>query len=68
VSDETEINYGGMTVNERLYEAGLISEWDHAAHARDRHRMVELLRKVDLSRDAEKICDAILANPEFYGF
>jgi len=57
-----------MTVNERLYEAGLISEWDHAAHARDRHRRVELMRKVDLSRDAEKICDAILANLSFMAF
>jgi hypothetical protein len=62
-----EINFSGMTVNERLFAAGLISEWDHAAHSRDRHRMIELLCKVDLSRDAERVCDAILANPQLYG-
>jgi len=37
-----------MTVNERLYAAGLLDGWDAAAKSRDRRRMVELLCEVDL--------------------
>ena len=61
-------DYCGMTVNERLVAAGLISDWDNAVQSRNRQRMVELLGKVDLSLQAEKISDAILAHPQFYGF
>lgn len=63
-----ETSYNGMTVNERLFVAGLLSEWDEAARARNRNRMIELLTRVDLARDAAKICDAVLANPTLYGF
>ena len=61
-------DYSGMTVNERLYAAGLLDAWDAAAKSRDRNRMVELLNEVDLSNQAEWISDKILANPKFYGF
>jgi hypothetical protein len=61
-------NYSGVTLNERLFVAGLLHEWDAAVQARDRNRMIELLRKVDLPNDAEPISDKVLANPRFYGF
>jgi hypothetical protein len=61
-------DYSGMTVNERLFSAGLLDSWDEAVRARNRSRMIELLREVDLSYDAEPISDGVLANPKFYGF
>lgn len=60
--------YGGMTVNERLFEAGLSAEWDAAARSRNRARMIELLGKVDLEDQAEWMADTILSNPGKYGF
>ena len=58
----------GMTVNERLYEASLMPEWDAAARSRNKKRMVELLGKVDLADQAELIAGTILSNPAKYGF
>jgi hypothetical protein len=49
--------------NERLFEAGLLSEWNSAASSRDRERMIELLGKVDLGDQAEWISDTVLSNP-----
>jgi len=66
LKDKTD--YSGMTVNERLYAAGLLEAWDAAAKSRDRNRMIELLNEIDLSNQAESISDKILANPKFYGF
>jgi hypothetical protein len=57
-----------MTTNERLFEAGLLSEWNAAASSRDRERMIELLGKVDLGDQAEWIADTVLSNPRKYGF
>lgn len=54
----------GMTVNERLFEAGLLDLFDEAVRERDRPRLIELLAQVDVS---SKTADAILANPAFYG-
>lgn len=59
--------YAGMTVNERLYAAGLLAEWDEAARNRDRTSMIEILGSVDLKEQAASIVDSILANPAFYG-
>jgi hypothetical protein len=62
-------DYGGMTVNERLYEAGLTSEFDAAVHAKDRERIITVLMGVALSKDdAASTADTILANPKRYGF
>ena len=66
MKDKTD--YSGMTVNERLYAAGLLEAWDAAAKCRDRNRMIELLNEIDLSNQAQSISDKILANPKFYGF
>ena len=65
---ERESRYGGMTTNERLFEAGLLSDWKVAASSRNRDRMIELLGKVDLGEQAEWIADTVLANPGKYGF
>jgi hypothetical protein len=60
--------FEGMTTNERLGNAGLLTEFGSAARARDRKRMIELLLLVDLADQADKIADTILADPERYGF
>jgi hypothetical protein len=57
-----------MTTNERLFEAGLLSEWTAAVRSRSRERMIELLSKVDLGDQAESITDTVLSNPGKYGF
>jgi hypothetical protein len=58
-----ESKYAGMTTNERLLEAGLLSEWDAAAHSRNRERMIELLGSVDLGDQAEWIADTVYRIP-----
>jgi hypothetical protein len=63
-----QIDFAGMTTNERLYVAGLMPEWDAAAVSRDRKRMVEVLGKVGLASQADQIADTVLANPKRYGF
>jgi hypothetical protein len=50
-----------MTVNERLFDAGLVDAFDAAANARDRARMISILSKVDLADQAAAIADASLA-------
>lgn len=57
----------GMTVNERLFTAGLLDAFDAAARRRDRARMIELLSAVDVEDTARSV-DTILANPERYGY
>lgn len=65
---QQESRFAGMTLNERLFEAGLLSEWSAAALSRNRARMIELLGKVDLGDQAESITDTVLSNPGKYGF
>lgn len=63
-----EIDFTGMTTNERLYFAGLMPEWDAAAHSRNRERMVEILCRVGLGTQADDIAGTVLADPKRYGF
>ena len=65
---QRESRYAGMTTNERLFDAGLLSEWTAAARSRGRERMIDLLGKVDLEDQAESITDTVLSNPGKYGF
>jgi hypothetical protein len=60
--------YAGMTVNERLFAAGILNDWDAAATSRNRERMIELLGRVELADQAEQIVNTVLANPGLYGF
>lgn len=59
--------YAGMTVNERLFDAGLMDAFDAAARARDRAEMNRLLTEVDVE-DAAWSVDTILERPERYGY
>jgi hypothetical protein len=65
VADE---QFAGMTVSERLFEAGLLAGFDDACRARDRAKMIGLLQKVALHDEAPRIADTILADPVKYGF
>ncbi len=59
----------GMTVNERLLACGLLDAWDEAARNRDRSQMIVLLLQSAINREqAERTTDAVLNNPEMYGF
>jgi hypothetical protein len=61
--------YAGMTVNERLYAAGLIKAWDAAVTKRDRAKMLEILTATELTAEqAAFTADTTLADPEKYGF
>lgn len=42
--------------------------FDQAARMRDRDRMIEVLGKVELADQADKIADGILADPKRYGY
>lgn len=65
---DEQIEFAGMTTNERLYAAGLIDEFDEAAKRRDSGKMNELLTQVDLGSQAEWITGTTLSNPEKYGY
>ncbi len=61
--------YAGMTVNERLVIAGLITAWDEAVIGGNRAKMIEILMATDLTaKQAACSTDTTLANPEKYGF
>ena len=60
-------DYSGMTVNERLVVSGLLNEFDDAARARDRARMIALLSQVEVTDPAQS-ADTILRNPGKYGY
>ncbi len=48
--------YNAMTVNERLFAAGLIDEFDSALEAKDKDRLVKLLQEVEVPEsDIRKI-------------
>jgi len=62
-------DFAGMTVNERLFAAGLLEKFDTAAKNRDRATMVSLLVKTALPRiSAEESVDTLLSNPTKYGY
>ncbi len=42
--------YAGMTVNERLFSAGLMELWDRAKAAEDRAEMARLLGRVGFDK------------------
>jgi hypothetical protein len=56
-----------MTINERLYVAGLVEAFDAAAGARNREQMIATLNQVTV-RDPAASADAILADPARYGY
>ncbi len=62
-------DYSGMSVNERLFGALLLDDWDSAIIARDRQRAIEILGDVDMDEtSAAQTVDTTLSNPSEYGF
>lgn len=43
--------YSGMTVNERLFHAGLMSDFDESIKQQDKAKLVHILEKVFLSQE-----------------
>ena len=61
--------YDGMTVNERLFEAKLLEEYDSAVKKRDKKALVKILKKVAFSEEQANVTiDAIFSNPKKYGY
>jgi hypothetical protein len=66
---EASSRFAGMTVNERLWTAGLFDRWDAACRARDRAAMIEILGEVEIAEPGRApIADSVLADPAKYGF
>lgn len=62
-------DFGGMTVNERLYVAGLLEQFDSAIDSGDRQRAIELLVRVEMiETSAAETVDTVLGNPAKYGY
>jgi hypothetical protein len=58
-----------MTTNERLYDAGLLDQFDSAAKSHNRDAMIQILMQVAISaEDSASIADKILAVPSRYGY
>jgi len=55
-----------MTVNERLYDAGLFNEWQVSLNAGDRDRMIAILDQVELADQSSLIADKTLSDPPQY--
>ena len=61
--------FRGMTVNERLFEAGLFDEWDNAVGEKDALKLADILVRVSISPDeAKQTAATIHDNPKRYGY
>ncbi len=47
----TQNEYSGMTVNERLFHAGLINDFDKSIEQQNRVKLIHILEKVFLSQE-----------------
>ncbi|WP_455377767.1 hypothetical protein [Petrachloros mirabilis] len=56
-----------MTIKERLFVAGLLDVFSEAVCKKDRDKMLELLRQVDIEKPEWSV-DTVLAHPGQYGF
>ena len=68
---EASRKYSGMTMNERLYFAGLVDRWAAAFRSRDREAMLRICAQAGIAEGPTGrswIVDTALANPEKYGF
>ncbi len=51
---EKKMDFKGMTVNERLYLSGLMDAFDLARERRDKDRLIEILRRVEVDDSSIK--------------
>ena len=66
---DKKLDYGGMTINERLQVAGLSDLFGAAVGRRDRSAMRDLLLRVQLPEaGANAWIDTVLADPKQYGY
>jgi hypothetical protein len=64
MSDPADKDYGAMTVNERLFAAGLLDEFDRAVRAGDVAALERILRKVQLSdENVAAVIKKVLPSP-----
>ncbi len=64
-----ERQLAGMTVDERLFALGLLTEFDQAALMRNKDDMVEILIRARFSKSqAIETAETLLRDPEKYGF
>jgi hypothetical protein len=68
MGDKLMMKYAGMTVNERLVEAGLLDDFDSAVRHENKDKMVALLVRVDIElHDAIRTAEEIISHPTRYG-
>ena len=55
--------FKGMTVNERLYVSGLINEFEVAVVNKNKEKIIEILKKVEITDEysIKMILDSLLA-------
>ena len=57
----SENDYGGMTLNERIYTADEMDNWDKAVQSRNRAELLRILEKVEIrGLAATKTIDQVL--------
>ena len=62
-------NYSGMTLNEMLFDSGLMKDFDEAMAKKDKRKLLKILAVINIKNNvAEKIIDTIFNNPKRYGF
>ena len=67
--DSDKKEYSGMTLNEMLYEAGLMKDFDSAIRKKDKTALIRILKSVNIAeKSASKIIESIFSNPEKYGY
>ena len=61
--------YAGMTVNERLYQAGLMDQFEAAILAKSKEDAISILQQTELPIEAAtETVTVILKNPGKYGY
>ena len=65
INQETENPFAGMTVNERLGEAGLFEVFDRAAFAHDEQRLRTILSEIRIENDsATRVIEWVITSPD----
>jgi hypothetical protein len=64
-----EKKYSGMTLNEMLFESGLLKDFDKAVKDKNRPKLIEILKKIDIeNKNADGIVETIFSSPSKYGY